>query len=150
MSKTKAYGALRQYDQVGVHSEVESASPHRLIQMLMEGALAKIATAKGHLQRGQIAKKGENVGWAISIIEGLRASLDAEAGGQIAADLERLYDYMIRRLVQGNADNSVATFDEVHALLREIKAGWDGIADVIPLNAMAGQGAAQLPRDKAG
>lgn len=126
-----AHGAIRQYVQVGVHSGVESASPHRLIQMLMEGALTKIAVAKGHLQRGEVSKKGENVGWAISIIEGLRASLDAHAGGEIAADLERLYDYMIRRLVQGNAENDVEIFDEVRELLREIKAGWDGMLVVI-------------------
>lgn len=150
MSKMNAYGALRQYDQVGVHAEVESASPHRLIQMLLEGALTKIATAKGHLQRGELGKKGENVGWAISIIEGLRSSLDAEAGGAIATDLERLYDYMIIRLVEGNAQNNPDTFDEVHRLLREIKGGWDAIADVIPLSTGAGLSGLELARNEAG
>jgi flagellar protein FliS len=69
-------GALNQYSQVAVQSGISAGSPHRLIQMLMDGALERIATAKGHMERGEVAAKGEQISWAISIVEGLRVSLD--------------------------------------------------------------------------
>jgi flagellar protein FliS len=78
MSFANVRSALNQYSQNAVQTGIESASPHRLIQMLMEGALGRIATAKGHMERGEIRSKGEQIGSAISILEGLKASLDHE------------------------------------------------------------------------
>ena len=129
MKKPSALASLKQYGNVSVQTEVESASPHRLIQMLMEGALSRIAAAKGHLARGEIAPKGERISWAISIIEGLRTSLDHEAGGEIAANLDRLYEYMGARLVEANLRNDPAILDEVSALLLNVKEGWDAIPE---------------------
>jgi len=123
--------ALNQYQKIGNQSTAAFANPHRLIQMLMEGALEKISTAKGFLARNDIQKKGEYIGWAISIIEGLRVSLDFEQGGEIAQNLNALYDYMERRLAQANVKNSVEMLDEVHHLLSEIKEGWDAIPQEI-------------------
>lgn len=120
--------ALKQYHQIDERSGLEGASPHRLIQMLLTGALSRIAAAQGCIARKNIAKKGEQISAAISIIEGLRASLDLDRGGEIAANLEQLYDYMSRRLVQANARNDSAILSEIQGLLREIKSGWDGIA----------------------
>ncbi|HHH42951.1 MAG TPA: flagellar export chaperone FliS [Gammaproteobacteria bacterium] len=108
---------------------MESASPHRLIQMLLEGALDKIAAARGHMERGEIQPKGEQVGSAISIIEGLKSSLDKDRGGEIARNLEDLYIYMERRLIEANRDNDTSLLDEVSDLLRQIKEAWDAIAD---------------------
>lgn len=129
MPYQKMGDALKQYHQIDERLGVEGASPHRLIQLLLGGALSRIATAQGFIKRKEIAKKGQQISAAISIIEGLRASLDRQKGGQVAANLERLYDYMSRRLVQANLKNDLAMLGEVHGLLREIKAGWDGIAD---------------------
>ena len=109
MITSKAHNALRQYGQVGAQSGVESASPHWLIQMLMEGALSRIAKAGANIKRREIALKGENISWAISIIEGLRSSLDHSHGGEIAGNLERLYDYMIRRLPRGKFYIAIST-----------------------------------------
>ena len=120
--------ALDQYKQVGVQSGIESASPHRLIQMLMAGALEKMSAAKGFMTRGEIAPKGEQIGWAISIIDGLRVSLDKSVGGELVDNLDALYDYMGRQLVLANMNNDVELLNEVSGLMREIKAGWDGIA----------------------
>ena len=120
--------ALDQYKQVGVQSGIESASPHRLIQMLMAGALEKMSAAKGFMTRGEIAPKGEQIGWAISIIDGLRVSLDKSVGGDLVENLDALYDYMGRQLVLANMHNDVDLLNEVSSLMREIKAGWDGIA----------------------
>jgi flagellar protein FliS len=119
--------ALNQYKRVGVGASVEDATPHRLIQMLMEGALARIAAAQGHMGRGEVGPKGENVSLAISIIGGLQGCLDLERGGEVAANLDGLYDYMARRLLEGNAENDPAKLSEVHHLLAEVKAGWDAI-----------------------
>ena len=124
-------GALQQYKKIGAHTDVATASPHRLIQMLLEGALEKINLAKGYMQRGEIQLKGNHISWAISIIDGLRISLDREAGGDIAANLDALYDYMGRRLAEANLTNDVAMLDEVSRLLLEIKAAWDQVPGVL-------------------
>ena len=80
------------------------------------------------MTRGEIAPKGEQIGWAISIIDGLRVSLDKSVGGELVENLDALYDYMGQQLVIANMKNDVALLDEVAGLMREIKAGWDGIA----------------------
>ncbi len=106
----------------------EYASPHELTGMLLDGALARIAQARGAIEQQQISIKGERIGKAISIIEGLRASLDHEAGGQIAANLARLYQYMEERLLLANLHNDAGVLAEVAQLLQQIKDGWEGIA----------------------
>ena len=130
MYPNKSNNAANAYKQTGVQAGAY-ASPHRLIQMLIDGALDKISAAKGFMQRGQIAEKGSYISWAISIIAGLRTSLDAQKGGEIAANLEALYDYMERKLVIANSRNDQAALDEVIKLLREVKEAWDGIPDQI-------------------
>jgi flagellar protein FliS len=120
-------GALNQYGKVATQTKVASADPHRLIEMLLAGALEKIANAKGFMQRGEVAQKGSQLTWAISIIDGLRMSLDKEAGGEIARNLDDLYDYVERRLFQANLENDPSILDEVTSLLREIKSAWDAI-----------------------
>jgi flagellar protein FliS len=119
--------AMEGYGRNAIESEVNYASPYRIIQMLMEGALARVATAKGCISRNEIAEKGHQISWCIRIIDGLKTSLDAEKGGEIAENLDSLYDYITRRLLEANVSNDVAILDEVTKLLEEIKAGWDGI-----------------------
>ena len=119
--------ALEGYGRGAVESEVNFASPHRIIQMLMEGALSKIATAKGCIDRNDIAEKSRQITWGMNIIQGLRTSLDAQKGGEVAANLDALYEYMGRRLLKANVSNDVAILDEVSSLLMEVKAGWDNI-----------------------
>ena len=129
MSVAGVQNALDQYSHNAVQARIESASPHRLIQMLLEGALGKIAAAKGHMERGEIQLKGAQIGSAISIMEGLKASLDMEKGGEIAQNLEDLYSYMERRLIEANSINDTSLLDEVSDLLKQIKEAWDAIAD---------------------
>ncbi|SIR83477.1 flagellar protein FliS [Aquipseudomonas alcaligenes] len=123
-----AMAALRQYQTVNTQAQVSDASPHRLIQMLMEGGLSRIAQAKGAMQHGQQAAKGELISKAIGIIGGLREGLDLEQGGEIAVNLDRLYEYMTARLIEANISNDVAILDEVSGLLRNVKSGWDAIS----------------------
>ncbi len=127
MYANAAFGA-QQYANVGVRSGIEDASPHRLIQMLFEGGLQRLATAKGALQREDRAAKGEQIGKAIGIIGGLRESLNVEQGGELAVNLESLYAYMQRRLLEANIESSIEKVEEVAGLLRDLKEAWDGIS----------------------
>lgn len=132
MNTLAAQGALDSYKSTGMEATVENASPHRLIDMLMERALARIAIAKGHMQRGQVAQKGEHVSGAMAIIDGLRTFLDHDAGGKLAGDLDSLYEYMSRRLLEANMTNEVSILDEVSELVREIRSAWVAIGEQVP------------------
>lgn len=99
-SGTKAYA------QVSVESGVMSANPHQLIEMLFDGANSALVRARLFLEQGDLVAKGEALSKAINIIDnGLKAGLDLENGGDIAANLSDLYDYMIRRLLLANLRN---------------------------------------------
>jgi len=125
MLNSRNHAALSHYRNVNTSTGVEDATPHRLIQMLLEGALDKIAAARGHMRHGDAAEKGRHISWAISIISGLQGSLDLEQGGEVARNLDALYDYMVRRLGEAGAGNDPAILDEVASLLLEVKRGWD-------------------------
>lgn len=123
-----AMAALRQYQNVNTQSQVHDASPHRLIQMLMEGGLSRIAQAKGSMERAEFAQKGMLIAKCVAIIGGLRESLNFEAGGDLAQNYANLYDYMSRRLGEANRSNDMEILDEVSGLLRTLKEGWDAVA----------------------
>ena len=123
-----AMTAMRQYQSVNNQAQIIDASPHRLIQMLMEGGVSRMAQAKGALERGQTSLKGELIGKAIAIVGGLREALDAEKGEELAVKLDALYEYMMVRLSEANLKNDTAALEEVMGLLREVKSGWDAIA----------------------
>ncbi len=120
--------AVSQYQQVNTAALVENASPHRLVQMLMQGCLQRIAEAKGALQRKDVSVKGLAIGKAIDIIGGLQSSLNKEvAGSSLPQQLDSLYEYMQQRLLEANLKNDVAMLDEVAGLMRTVKDGWDGV-----------------------
>ncbi|NLD01512.1 MAG: flagellar export chaperone FliS [Gammaproteobacteria bacterium] len=123
-----AMTAMRQYQSVNTQARAIEADPHRLIQMLIEGGLTRLAQARGAMERGQTALKGELIGKAIGIVGGLRQGLDIEKGGELAANLDSLYEYMTTRLMEANLKNDVAIIEEIAQLLREVKSGWDAIA----------------------
>ncbi|MBF8722103.1 flagellar export chaperone FliS [Pseudomonas guariconensis] len=124
--------ALRQYQKVNSVAQTSEASPHRLVQMLMQGGLDRLAQAKGAMARNDIAQRGILIGKAIDIIGGLREGLDLENHGDSLADLDSLYTYMSRRLVEANVQNDPAIIDEVARLLITVKEGWDAIGDESP------------------
>lgn len=119
-----------QYQRINQESGVESASPHRLIQMLMNGALERLIQARAAMEHGDVARKGELLGKATSILSGLQASLVREQEPDLVDNLDSLYDYMQRRLLEANVHNDVSKVDEVSELMRNIKSAWDEIGDV--------------------
>ena len=129
------------YANVSIETGVTSASPHKLIVMLFDGALVAVATAEQQMKDGNIQAKGKSISKAISIIDnGLRASLDKKVGGQIAESLDALYAYMSNRLLVANLKNQPEILQEVHTLLMDLKSAWDAIgqqAEALPAAAAA-------------
>lgn len=120
--------SINAYASVGLETGMQDADPHKLILMLYQGALLAIASAKNQMLRKEIAGKGASITKAIAIIdEGLKASLDKNAGGELAQNLSALYDYMCQRLLVANLKNDVAALDEVSRLLSELKGAWETI-----------------------
>ncbi|OLO08263.1 flagellar export chaperone FliS [Salinicola sp. MH3R3-1] len=122
MNSRRGAGA---YARVGVESAVMSADPHQLIVMLFDGVQAAIASARLHMQDGNRAAKGASISKAIDIVNnGLAAALDHEKGGDIAANLGQLYDYVARLLLQANLRDDMAALDQAASLLDNIGSGW--------------------------
>jgi len=126
MSYSRA-SQMAAYQSAAAHGGVAASDPHGLVVMLMDGALERIATARGCMQRGETAEKARLINRTVSIVGELRGSLDLAAGGQIAANLSELYDYMCRRLLTATSENRPELLDEVAHLLHEIRSAWVAI-----------------------
>ncbi|WP_293264086.1 flagellar export chaperone FliS [Neptunomonas sp.] len=119
--------ALKQYQSVDLRAAVETASPKELISMLVDGALTAMAKAMGAIERSDISMRTEQLNKANDIILGLKDFLDHEKGGEIAGNLDALYDYMVRSLMQANRNNDEAKVQEVMSLMLQIKSGWNAM-----------------------
>lgn len=117
---------ISSYKKVEYDANIESASPYQLVALLFQGAEQAIALARVHMENENLAEKGLSIAKAIDIINlGLKASLDKEAGGEIAENLAALYDYMVRRLISANIKNQPSILDEVSGLLKDISSAWN-------------------------
>ncbi|AQS38905.1 flagellar biosynthetic protein FliS [Shewanella psychrophila] len=119
--------SLQSYRKVSLDNEIAVASPHRIIQMMFEGALQRIAQSRYAIGNNDLATKGLNIGKAIGIINGLNSSLNMDAGGEMIGNVSALYDFMLRRLSEANINNDIQALDDVSEILRTIKEGWDAI-----------------------
>ncbi|HCK94499.1 MAG TPA: flagellar export chaperone FliS [Gammaproteobacteria bacterium] len=118
---------IKTYANLGNYTAATDADPHTLITMLFDGALERIASAKGAMQAGDVAMKGLMISKAITVVDGLRAHLDLEKGGEIAENLRNLYDFAENRLFEANFNNSAEMLDEVTQILLTLKEAWVGI-----------------------
>jgi flagellar protein FliS len=124
MSAYPRNSSLAAYRSVAAHSGVAAADPHRLIVMLMDGALERIGAARGAIEHGEPGTRNHMISRAVDIVQELRASLNLEAGGQIAANMADLYDYASNQLVRANLQNKPELLDEAANLLRQIRSAW--------------------------
>jgi flagellar protein FliS len=122
---------LQAYQRVNTQTSITDADPHKLIQLLYNGAIERINMAKARMQAKDYAGKAQLLNKAIEIIGGLRSFLDFEKGGELAGQLEALYEYMERSLLEASAKNDIAKLDEVIGLLRSVKDGWDSIREEV-------------------
>ena len=114
--------AIASYGDVKVTTGVATANNVQLIQMLFDGLLESLATAKGHIQNGAIVDKGKSIARASRIVLGLQGALDFERGGDLANNLNELYGYVTRRLLYVNARNDLDALDEIYSLMNEIRS----------------------------
>jgi len=121
-----ALKAVNQY-QSADKSSIAYADPHELILRLMNGAMERIAQAKGAIKRKETAQKGEFIGKAISIIGGLEGCLDHSQQGDLSGNLSDLYQYMIIALTEANMSDDIARLNEISDLLLTIKSAWEQI-----------------------
>lgn len=122
-----AKSALGAYKTTKNDLAVTDASPQKLIALLLDRALEHVSKAKGAMDRGELADMGEAIGKAMTIISSLQASLNFEQGGDIANNLNSLYDYLTQQLLKATSEKNVDYLREVSGLLSEIKDGWDSI-----------------------
>lgn len=116
------------YKRASVEASVDMADPHQLVNLLFEALQRSIGAAKLHMQAGDVPNKCTQIGNAVRILEeGLRAPLDLEKGGDIAANLNAVYEYCVSKLVLANARNDMAALDEVQRLIEPIASGWKQI-----------------------
>lgn len=121
---------LASYQQVDAYSSLQDARPEQVIQVMLDTCLTRLAQAKGHMDRGEVAEKAEQITKALGIVEGLQMSLDTQQGGQLATNLTDLYDYVARTLLLANLENKRELLDEVAGLLLEIKSAWDQVTEM--------------------
>ena len=124
--------ALASYGDVKVTTGVSGADNVQLIQMLFDGLIESLATARGHMERGSITEKSKRLSRAGRIVVGLQGALDFEKGGDIARNLNDLYSYVTRRLFHVNANNDMEALMEVHNLMNEIRSAWLQVPTLVP------------------
>ena len=116
---------------------VSGADNVQLIQMLFDGLIESLATARGHMERGAISEKSKSLSRAGRIVVGLQGALDFEKGGDIARNLNDLYSYVTRRLFHVNANNDLEALQEVHNLMNEIRSAWLQVPTLVPATSKA-------------
>ena len=124
--------ALASYGDVKVTTGVAGADNVQLIQMLFDGLIESLSTAKGHIERGSITEKSKSIARAGRNVVGLQGALDFEKGGDIARNLNDLYSYITRRLFHVNAHNDLAALQEIHTLMDEIRQAWTVVPTLVP------------------
>ena len=131
------FKAMESYGSDNLASQASVANNVALIQMLFDGLTDTLVAAQGHLAHGAIQEKGKCIARASRIVIGLQGSLDFAKGGELAQNLNDLYNYVTRRLIFANAHNDMAVLQEIHGLMTEIRSAWREVPSLLPTQASA-------------
>ncbi|MDN3921568.1 flagellar export chaperone FliS [Roseateles violae] len=122
-----SYDAYQSYQSVNLNAQIAQASPVQLVLVLMDGLLDELARARSHIEAGRFELKAASLDKCVSIIMGLSSALDIEAGGEVVANLARLYDHCAERLYRAGVEMDCAIVDEVQTLIQTLRSGWQGV-----------------------
>ena len=129
---TSPLNASAMYRQLGAQTRVAVATPHELVSLLFEAYMESLAQARGAMRDGQRAQKGAALSRAVRIVEeGLRSGLNLSAGGELARDLDELYQYLTRRLTLANLHNDEAIIEECRRLVLPLQEAWAAIGPTV-------------------
>ena len=112
------------YSENYLRNQIESASREQLLIMFYDGAIRFVTRAENAIRDNNIEQRNYCINKASAIVAELSATLDHEIGGQIASDLEALYDFMHRELIKANIENSLAPLETVKTLLTDLNETW--------------------------
>lgn len=118
---------INAYQRVGGRDQATTADPYQLIQMLMNGALQKLAIGKGAIERKDLETKSESLTKALSIISALQEGLDMNVDSEVTVNMFDLYDYTKRQIIDAMATNNIESVDNSLMVMRNLKEGWDAI-----------------------
>jgi flagellar protein FliS len=116
--------ALTSPYEVYQRTQVDTASPAKLVVMLYDGAIRFLRQAQAAMQRGDREGQNHCLVRAQRIIAELASSLDLEAGGEIATNLMALYQFMHEQLVIANLQDDVSTVQKVREMLESLREAW--------------------------
>lgn len=119
-----ALTGINAYKKGNLKQDLAAADPHKITLLLMQGALDRLAYAKGAMERKDMAAKSDYLSRVTAIIMNLRDTLDVEIGGEVAQNMFALYNYMIERTTDAHVKNDLNMLDEVISLLTPIRDAW--------------------------
>lgn len=124
MTTQHGYG---DYQSANLAGQIASASPVRLVVVLMDGLLDEMARARAHIEAKRFEEKGHSLNKCIGMLHGLTSALDFDAGGDVVVQLARLYEYCSWRLNEAGLTLDAAIIDEVIELIRTVRQAWEGV-----------------------
>jgi flagellar protein FliS len=114
------------YQQVNLDAQAASATPHQLVLMLIDGLLDELVRVKGHISAKRLAEKGAGINKCMNILIGLDSALDMDNGGEVAANLHDLYDFVQTELFRASVNNDNARIETAEQIITTIREGWEG------------------------
>lgn len=132
------HDAYTAYHAVNLHAQTATASPVQLVLILIDGLLEELARTRAHIEARRFTAKAQSLNKCVDILNGLSSALDTEHGGEVVANLARLYDYCAWRLYRAGGELEPAMVDEVMGLLRTLRGGWQGVQAQDARRAQAG------------
>lgn len=121
------HDAYHHYHAVNLRAQTANASPVQLVLILLDGLLEELARTRAHIVARRIEEKARSLDKCVDILNGLSSALDTERGGEVVANLARLYDYCAWRLYRAGGELDPGMVDEVSGLLQTLRGGWAGV-----------------------